>query len=80
MHKTWTRSSWIKPQDESEVGVKSHLSSIGGEAVGPVKALCPSIGDCQGQEAGVGGLVNGGGGWGRGFSEGILGKGILGNI
>jgi hypothetical protein len=23
---------------------------------GPVKVLCPSIGDCQGQEAGVGGL------------------------
>jgi hypothetical protein len=28
-----------------------------GEAIGPVKALCPSIGECQGQEAGVGGLV-----------------------
>jgi hypothetical protein len=30
---------------------------MGGEALGPVKVLCPSIGDCQGQEAGVGGLV-----------------------
>jgi hypothetical protein len=24
---------------------------------GPVKALCPSVGKCQSQEAGVGGLV-----------------------
>jgi hypothetical protein len=31
---------------------------MGGEALGPVKALCPSIGECQGQEAGVGGLVS----------------------
>jgi hypothetical protein len=30
---------------------------MGGEALGPVKALCPSVGECQGQEAGVGGLV-----------------------
>jgi hypothetical protein len=32
---------------------------------GPVKVLCPSVGKCQGQEAGVGGLV------GRGRREGI---------
>ena len=31
---------------------------MGGEVLGPVKALCPSIGECQGQEAGVGGLVS----------------------
>jgi hypothetical protein len=32
-------------------------SSMGGEALSqPVKVLCPSIGECQGQEAGVGGL------------------------
>ena len=31
---------------------------MGGKALGPVKVLCPSIGECQGQEAGVGGLVN----------------------
>jgi hypothetical protein len=37
---------------------------MGGEALGPVKALCPSIGECQGQKAGVGGLVN------RGMGEG----------
>jgi hypothetical protein len=30
---------------------------MGGEALGPVKALCPSVGECQGQEVGVGGLV-----------------------
>jgi hypothetical protein len=43
-------------------------SSMGGDALSPVKVLCPSIGECQGQEAGVGGLVSvcvwGGGGWG----------------
>jgi hypothetical protein len=34
-------------------------SSMGGEALGPVKVLCPSIGECQGQKAGVGGLSRG---------------------
>jgi hypothetical protein len=32
----------------------------------PLKVLCPSVGECQGQEVGVGGLVSrggGGGGW-----------------
>jgi hypothetical protein len=29
---------------------------MGGEALGPVKILFPIIGECQGQEAGVGGL------------------------
>ena len=32
------------------------LQRYAGEALGPVKALCPSVGKCQGQEAGVGGL------------------------
>jgi hypothetical protein len=31
---------------------------MGEEALGPVKTLCPSVGECHGQEAGVGGLVN----------------------
>ena len=31
---------------------------MGGEALGPVKALCPSARECQGQDAGVGGLGN----------------------
>ena len=35
-------------------------SSMGGEVLGPVKILCPSVGECQSQEAGVGGLVNSG--------------------
>jgi hypothetical protein len=29
---------------------------VGGEALGPVKILCPSIGECLGQEAEVSGL------------------------
>jgi hypothetical protein len=33
-------------------------SSEGGEALGPVKALCPSVGGFQGQEVGVDGLVS----------------------
>ncbi|KRX29118.1 hypothetical protein T06_2509 [Trichinella sp. T6] len=28
---------------------------MGGEALGSVKVLCSSVGECQGQEAGVGG-------------------------
>jgi hypothetical protein len=35
---------------------------MGGDALGPVKALSPSVGECQGQEVGVGGLVNRGSG------------------
>ena len=38
-----------------------------GEVIGPMKALCPSVGECQGQEEGVGGLVS------RGRGEGIEG-------
>jgi hypothetical protein len=52
---------------------------MGGEAFGPVKALCPSIGKCQGQEAGVGGLVsrrNRDGIQGEGFHRGKPGNGI----
>jgi hypothetical protein len=40
-------------------------SSVGGEALGTVKLLCPSIGECLGQEEGVGGLGS------RGVREGI---------
>jgi hypothetical protein len=42
------------------------------EDLGPLKALCPNIGECQGQELGVGELVSRGGG----FSEGKTGKRI----
>jgi hypothetical protein len=33
-------------------------SSVGGVGLGPVKALCPSVGEWQGQKAGVGVLVS----------------------
>ena len=52
---------------------------MGGGALGPVKVLCPSVGECQGQEVGVGELVSRVRGEGRGdkgFSEGKLEKGI----
>jgi hypothetical protein len=42
---------------------------MGGEALGPMKALCPSIGECQGQEVEVSGLVSRGRG-GEGFLRG----------
>ena len=51
-------------------------SSIGGEALGSVKVLCPSIGEYQGQEVGMGVLVSRAGGRDRGFSEGKPRKGI----
>jgi hypothetical protein len=50
--------------------------SMGGEALGPVKALCPSVGECQGQDMLVGGLVSRRSCGDRGFSEGKSGKGI----
>jgi hypothetical protein len=52
--------------------------SVGGEALGPVKALCPSVGKIQGQEVGVGDLLSKGRGEGIGegcFSEGKPGIG-----
>jgi hypothetical protein len=56
---------------------------MGGEALGPVKTPCPSVGECQGREAGVCGSVvelphrsrgREDGIWG--FPEGKPGKGI----
>jgi hypothetical protein len=41
-------------------------SSMGGDALGPVKVQYPSIGECQGQEVGVGGLMSRGKGKGIG--------------
>ena len=49
---------------------------MGGEALGPVKALCPSIGECQDQEWEWVGWGAGRGLGDMGFSEGKLGKGI----
>jgi hypothetical protein len=47
---------------------------MGGKALGPGKALCPSVGKCQDQEAGVSELVSRGrgeevGGFRRGNQE-----------
>jgi hypothetical protein len=50
-------------------------SSMGGEALGPVRVLCPSIGECQGQEVGVGRLVSRGKGEGTGVFRGKTRKG-----
>jgi hypothetical protein len=50
--------------------------SMGGEALGPVKDQCPSIGECQDQKVGMGGLVSRGSREGVGVLEGKLGKGI----
>jgi hypothetical protein len=50
---------------------------MGLEVLCPVKDLCPSIGKCQGQEAGEGGLRSSGRGESIGdFLERKLGKGI----
>ena len=46
---------------------------MGGETLGPVKFLCPSIGECQDQKWE---WVVWGTGEGRGLLEGKLGKGI----
>jgi hypothetical protein len=48
---------------------------MGGEALGPVKVLCLSIGEGQGQEAGVDGLVSRGRGEGMGVFRGETRKG-----
>ena len=42
---------------------------MGGEALGPEKAGCPSVGECQDREAGVGGLVSRGRGDGTGVFQ-----------
>jgi hypothetical protein len=42
--------------------------SMEGEALGLTKIICPSTGECQGQEAGVGGLGSRAGGGYRGIS------------
>jgi hypothetical protein len=42
---------------------------MGGEALGLAKIICPSIGECQGQESGVGGLGCRAGRGGGGYRE-----------
>ena len=56
------------------IEINHHWSLMGEEAFGRVKSLCPSVGECQGQKAGVGGLVSRGRGKGedvfqRGYQE-----------
>jgi hypothetical protein len=48
---------------------------MGEETLGLVKALCSNVGECQVQEAGVGGLMSKGMGRERVFSDGKPGKG-----
>ena len=45
---------------------------MGGEPLGPVKVVCPSMGKCLGQEAGVGGL--GSREWGKGIGDFFIGE------
>jgi hypothetical protein len=47
---------------------------MGGETLGPVKVLCPSVGECQGQEVGVGGGQQAEAEGDRGFLKGKPGK------
>jgi hypothetical protein len=49
--------------------------SMGGEDLGLIKVLCPSVGVCQGQKTGVGGLVSRGRGKGIGGFRGETRKG-----
>jgi hypothetical protein len=49
---------------------------MGREALGRLKILCPRTGECQGQQVGVGGLVDRERGKGMGCSEGKPGKKI----
>jgi hypothetical protein len=49
---------------------------MGREALGLVMIICPSKGECQGQEVGVGGLGSKVGGGFRGLLERKLSKGI----
>jgi hypothetical protein len=48
--------------------------ALRGETLGLVKALCPSAGECQNRETGMGGLVTRG--RDGGASEGKIGMGI----
>jgi hypothetical protein len=50
---------------------------MGGEALGLAKVTCPNTGECQDQEARVGGLESRAGGGYKGISERKLGKGIV---
>jgi hypothetical protein len=60
-----------------------YLIAIVGEALGPLKARCPSVGECHGSEVRVDGSLGehphrsrGLGGWDSEFAEGKPEKGI----
>ena len=53
------------------------MSSTGGETLGTVKVLCPSIKDCLGQYWGVGVLGAGGEVRGEGIFKRKIEKGII---
>jgi hypothetical protein len=62
-----------------------YLASMGGEALGPVKALWPSVGECQGGEARVDGwvwttLIEEGGRGDRGLQKGNQEGENIGNV
>jgi hypothetical protein len=48
----------------AEDGLVGHQWEMGEEALGPVKARCPSVWECQDREAGLCGLVSRGKGLG----------------
>ena len=50
---------------------------MGEEALGPYEDYMPQLGECQGQEVGVGGLVSRQKREGRKGFQGKLGKGII---
>jgi hypothetical protein len=52
------------------------VTSMGGEALGPVKAQCPSVEKCQDRGAGVGVLLSRGKRGGMGVLDWKPGKGI----
>jgi hypothetical protein len=56
-----------KEEQQYELTSTPSRLSLGGEALGLVKIICPSTGECQGQEAGVGGLEHRAGGGYRGL-------------
>jgi hypothetical protein len=54
-----TMSNFLRNlQTNFQTGCTNLQSSMGGEALGPVKVRCLSIGEYQGQEVGAGGLVS----------------------
>jgi hypothetical protein len=54
----WKARSLCAPLTGMEISTAAVRSSTMGEAaVGPVKAPCPSVGECQGRVAGVGGWL-----------------------